>query len=168
MRNKILNLVKEIDSLYDELISSNKDISEALDKLLLEILVYEDMQGIDLEDSLVIDKAIKAISYKVELIYSVLNTKRDKVTLEDLREEFIELEKLRFETINKYVMGIVKILDIEQFKDKLFEFRKRLYAISISDNNILEIAKMKSKVQHFNTEVLEDEEVLRVAYSNSN
>lgn len=168
MRNKILNLVKEIDSLYDELISSNKDISEALDKLLLEVLVYEDMQGIDLEDSLVIDKAIKAISYKVELIYSVLNTKRDKVTLEDLREEFIELEKIRFETINKYVMGIVKILDIEQFKDKLFEFRKRLYAISISDNNILEIAKMKSKVQHFNTEVLEDEDVLRVAYSNSN
>jgi hypothetical protein len=43
-----------------------------------------------------------------------------------------------------------------------------LYAIPISDNNLLEIAKMKSKIQHFNTQVLEDEEVLRTAYDNSN
>jgi hypothetical protein len=31
---------------------------------------------------------------------------------------------------------------------------------------MLEVAKMKSMVQHFNTEILEDEDVLRVAYSN--
>ena len=33
---------------------------------------------------------------------------------------------------------------------------------------LLEVAKMKSKLQHYNTEVLEDEELLRLAYSNSN
>lgn len=168
MKNKILNLVKEIDLLYAEVISSNKDVTEQLDKLLLEMLVYEDIDSIDEEERKLIDKAIKAISDKVELIYSILNTNRDGVTIDNLREEFLNIEKLRFETVNKYVMGIVQVIDIEQFKERLFDFRKNLYAIPISDNNILEIAKMKSKVQHFNTEVLEDEEVLRVAYSNSN
>lgn len=168
MKNKILNLVKEIDLLYAEVISSNKDVTEQLDKLLLEMLVYEDIDSIDEEERKLIVKAIKAISDKVELIYSILNTNRDGVTIDNLREEFLNIEKLRFETVNKYVMGIVQVIDIEQFKERLFDFRKNLYAIPISDNNILEIAKMKSKVQHFNTEVLEDEEVLRVAYSNSN
>lgn len=168
MKNKILNLVKEIDLLYAEVISSNKDVTEQLDKLLLEMLVYEDIDSIDEEERKLIVKAIKAISDKVELIYSILNTNRDGVTIDNLREEFLNIEKLRFETVNKYVMGIVQVIDIEQFKERLFDFRKNLYAIPISDNNILEIAKMKSKVQHFNTEVLEDEEVLRIAYSNSN
>lgn len=168
MKNKILNLVKEIDLLYAEVISSNKDVTEQLDKLLLEMLVYEDIDSIDEEERKLIVKAIKAISDKVELIYSILNTNRDGVTIDNLREEFLNIEKLRFEAVNKYVMGIIQVIDIEQFKERLFDFRKNLYAIPISDNNILEIAKMKSKVQHFNTEVLEDEEVLRVAYSNSN
>ena len=57
---------------------------------------------------------------------------------------------------------------INLFKDELFQFRNMLYAIPISDNNLLEIAKMKSKIQHFNTEILEDEDILRVAYANSN
>ena len=65
-------------------------------------------------------------------------------------------------------MGIIKIEDINSFKQELFQFRDMLYAITISDSNLLEIAKMKSKVQHFNTEILEDEDILRVAYANSN
>ena len=50
----------------------------------------------------------------------------------------------------------------------LFQFRNTLYAIPINDDNLLEIAKMKSKIQHFNTYVLEDEEILKQAYKNSN
>ena len=65
-------------------------------------------------------------------------------------------------------MGMVTIDTINSFKESLFQFRNMLYAIPISDNNLLEVAKMKSKVQHFNTEVLEDEEILKQAYSNSN
>ena len=78
----------------------------------------------------------------------------------------IEIKKFNIE--NSYIMGIVKIEDINIFKDELFQFRNMLYAIPISDNNLLEIAKMKSKIQHFNTEILEDEDILRVAYENSN
>jgi recombination DNA repair RAD52 pathway protein len=48
----------------------------------------------------------------------------------------------------------------------LFEFREKLYEFVWDEENMLEVAKMKSMVQHFNTEILEDEDVLRVAYSN--
>ena len=85
-----------------------------------------------------------------------------------LEEEFSKLEIKRFVIENNYVMGIIKIEDINSFKQELFQFRDMLYAITISDSNLLEIAKMKSKVQHFNTEILEDEDILRVAYANSN
>ena len=88
--------------------------------------------------------------------------------LVELREEFAKLEIKHFAIVNDYVMGIVKNSQIDTFKEELFSFRDKLYAIPISDNNLLEIAKMKSKIQHFNTEVLEDEEILRQAYANSN
>ena len=65
-------------------------------------------------------------------------------------------------------MGILKVADIDSFKEHLFQFRNLLYAITISDSNLLEIAKMKSKIQHFNTEILEDEDILKQAYENSN
>ena len=90
------------------------------------------------------------------------------MTIENLRNEFRMIEMKRFNIVNNYVMGIVKISDVNSFKDNLFNFRNKLYAIPINDDNLLEIAKMKSKIQHYNTEVLEDEELLRLAYSNSN
>ena len=86
--------------------------------------------------------------------------------LNKIREDFKDLEIKKFNIINSYIMGVLKIEEINEFKNELF--RDMLYAIPISDDNILEIASLKSKVQHFNTEVLEDEEILRVAYQNSN
>lgn len=88
--------------------------------------------------------------------------------LNKIREDFKALEIKKFNIINSYIMGVVKIEEIVVFKNELFRFRDMLYAIPISDDNILEIASLKSKVQHFNTEVLEDDEILRVAYQNSN
>ena len=95
----------------------------------------------------------------------------DVLFCEDTRvtsELLHKLEIKRFNIENSYVMGIIRIEDINSFGDELFQFRNMLYAIPISDNNLLEIAKMKSKIQHFNTEILEDEDILRVAYENSN
>lgn len=88
------------------------------------------------------------------------------MSIEILREEFIELEKFKFNIINCYIMGIVKKSDIDRFQQALFEFREKLYDYSYSDEEILEVAKMKSMVQHFTTEIIEDEDVLRMAYSN--
>lgn len=88
------------------------------------------------------------------------------MNIEKLREEFIELEKFKFNIINCYIMGIVKKSDIDRFQLALFDFREKLYDYSYNDEEIMEVAKMKSMVQHFTTEVIEDEDVLRMAYSN--
>ena len=102
-------------------------------------------------------------------MYEILDVKKDNLlTLEHLSDEFHRLEIKRFNIENSYVMGMIRIEDINSFGDELFKFRNMLYAIPISDNNLLQIAQMKSKIQHFNTEILEDEDILRVAYANSN
>ena len=90
----------------------------------------------------------------------------ENIVMESLRNEFRILELKRFEIVSNYVTGMVTVSDINDFKERLFAFRDKLYAIPISNNNLLEVAKMKSMVQHFNTEVLEDEEILKVAYAN--
>ena len=89
------------------------------------------------------------------------------IDLEYLRKEFRIIEILRFNIVSNYVTGMVNSNDIEEFKDKFFKFRDHLYEFATTDENLLEIAKMKSQLQHYNTEVLEDEDLLKVAYSNS-
>ena len=90
------------------------------------------------------------------------------IDLDLLRKEFQVIEILRFNIVSNYVTGMVNANDIEQFRDKFFCFRKKLYDFETDEENLLEVAKMKSRLQHFNTEVLEDEDLLRVAFSNSN
>lgn len=92
----------------------------------------------------------------------------EEILMNELRGEFNLLELKRFQIVNNYVMGIVKISEIEEFKKNLFAFRDKIDAISISDINLIELAKMKSQVQHYNTEVLEDENILEMAYQNVN
>lgn len=88
--------------------------------------------------------------------------------MENIRVLFNNLEIEHFNIINSYIMGMVSVADINRFQAILDDFRTKLYELEVNDDNLLEIAKMKSVVQHYNTEILEDEEVLKVAYSNSN
>lgn len=166
---KCLDILKDIDKLYIKVLSGNKDVIDELDILLIQILEYDDLSSYNDDEIELISLVIKNITDKVNLIYKLLDLNiKKEIILEDLEEEFKELEMKRFETINRYVMGMISVEDIDDFKKVLFDFRDRLYAIQINDTNILRIAKMKSKVQHFDTEILEDEDVLRVAYANSN
>ena len=87
--------------------------------------------------------------------------------LEVLRKEFRVIEILRFNIVSNYVTGMVNVPDIELFKEKFFAFKEHLYSFETNEDNLLEVAKMKSRLQHFNTEVLEDEDLLNVAFSNS-
>ena len=91
----------------------------------------------------------------------------DNLTIENLRGEFNILTAKRFNIINSYIIGMVKIEDINAFGEDLAKFREKLYKIKITDEILLEVAKMKSKIQHYNTEIMEDEEVLKIAYANS-
>lgn len=166
---KCLDILKDIDKLYIKVLSGNKDVMDELDILLIQILEYDDLSSYNDDEIELISLVIKNITDKVNLIYKLLDLNiKKEIILEDLEEEFKELEMKRFETVNRYVMRMISVEDIDDFKKVLFDFRDRLYAIQINDTNILRIAKMKSKVQHFDTEILEDEDVLRVAYANSN
>ena len=167
--NKALELKDKIDNLYNDVRNDVQGGISKLDKLFVEVLSLEDLSGYNEEEKQQIKELINSFIYKIKLIYEILEVKSDNLlTLEYLQEEFSKLEIKRFVIENNYVMGIIKIEDINSFKQELFQFRDMLYAITISDSNLLEIAKMKSKVQHFNTEILEDEDILRVAYANSN
>ena len=92
----------------------------------------------------------------------------DNLTIEYLRKKFEILKTKHFNIINSYIMGQVTVSDIEAFGKDLNKFREQLYSIEITDEILLEVAKMKSQVQHFNTEIMEDEDVLRMAYGNQN
>jgi hypothetical protein len=90
------------------------------------------------------------------------------MNIEELRRQFRNVEILRFNIVSNYVTGMVNVDDIEEFKKIFFDLRDKLDAFPTNDENILEIAGMKSKMTHYNAEVLEDENILEVAYANSN
>lgn len=162
--DRLLVLLGIEDTLYAKVVQGNKDVLDEIDSLIQELLT--NIENIVERDELT-TMIINAFSDKINIIYKLLNLSDEKdVTIDFLRENFKILEAKRFNIVNNYVMGIVKVEELDEFRILLGNFRKKLYAIPISDDNILEIAKMKSKVQHYDTEVLEDEEVLKCAYSN--
>ena len=87
--------------------------------------------------------------------------------IEDIREQFFILEKDHFNIINNYITGIVNIKEVNDFGEKITIIRNLLDEFETNEENLLEIAKYKSKVQHFYTEIMEDEELLDMAYSNN-
>ena len=164
---ELLLLKDRVDNLYNKIVDGEQDVFDELDYLILSILKYDDLSMYSDEETEQITSMMDLFIEKINLIYDLLEVNRDNLlTISKLKEEFSKLEMKRFNIVNNYVMGIVTIDDINSFKNELFSFRDKLYAIPISDNNLLEIAKMKSKVQHFNTEVLEDEDILKQAYDN--
>jgi len=166
---KSYKLVQELDNIYNRVIDGDIDVLNEIDELIIKILQYDDKTLYSDDDNQLLKKIINAFSTKVDLIFRIISLKTDEnIDMAKARKTFNYLEAKRFEIINNFMIGTVTKDDIDSFKDELFSFRKSLYAIPISDNNIIEIAKMKSKIQHFETEVLEDEDVLKVAYENSN
>lgn len=87
--------------------------------------------------------------------------------IEEIRKLFFVLEKDHFIIINNYIKGIISIQEVTMFGQKIEKIRNLLDNFQTNDENLLEIAKYKSKIQHFYTEIMEDEELLRMAYSNN-
>lgn len=167
--NTALDIKDKLDSLYNEVLNGKQDVFEELDRIMVDILHLKDVEIQDNDEKAFVDGLITSFVEKINLTYEILDVKKDNLlTLEHLKEEFHVLEIKKFNIENNYVMGILKIIDIDSFKEHLFQFRNLLYAITISDSNLLDIAKMKSKIQHFNSEILEDEDILKQAYENSN
>lgn len=159
----------KLDSLYNDVLNGVQDIFKDSDSLMLDILKLKRLNIVDEDEQKNVDDLIHSFIDKINLMYEILDVKKDNLlTLEHLSEEFHKLEIKRFNIENSYIMGMIRLEEINAFGEELFQFRNMLYAIPISDNNLLQIATMKSKIQHFNTEILEDEDILKVAYENSN
>lgn len=167
--NEALLIKDSLDNLYKDVLNGKQEIFNDFDKIMVDILKLKDLVIVDKDEQEFVDGLIHSFVDKINLMYEILDIKKDNLlTLEHLEEEFHKLEIKRFNIENSYIMGMVKIEDIDLFGEELFQFRNMLYAIPISDNNLLQIAKMKSKIQHFNTEILEDEDILMMAHANSN
>ncbi len=167
--NDALIIKDKLDSLYNQVLNGRQDIFLESDKLMIDILKLQGLSIEDEDENDFVQGLIHSFVEKINLMYEILDVKKDNLlTLEHLEEDFHKIEINKFNIENNYVMGMVRAEDIKSFEEELFQFRNMLYAIPISDSNLLEIAKMKSKIQHFNTQILEDEDILRVAYQNSN
>ena len=87
--------------------------------------------------------------------------------IEEIRNLFFLLEKDHFIILNNYITGQVNINEVKEFGKKITNIRNLLDTFETNEENLLEIAQYKSKVQHFYTEIMEDEELLDMAYSNN-
>lgn len=87
--------------------------------------------------------------------------------IEVIRKRLLILEAKHFNIINSYIRGIVKIEEVKDFGEYLEQLRSLLDSFITNEENLLEIAKYKSKVQHYYTEIMEDSDLLSVAYNNN-
>ena len=87
-------------------------------------------------------------------------------SIEEVNRDFNILEAKHFVIINAYITGVLKIDAVKDFEKFLFEMRDAVYEMEVDEEHIMEVAKIKSKLQHYNTEILEDEELLNLAYQN--
>ena len=87
--------------------------------------------------------------------------------IEEIRKQFFQLEKEHFYILNNYLTSQLKIQEVKEFGEKIAALRLLLDQIDTTEENLLEIAKYKSKIQHFYTEIMEDEELLGAAYNNN-
>ena len=171
--SNILDLVMKVDKLFYEVVHSNKKVEEELNELVNQMVIYTDQLYLDgsMDREFALE-AIDVFSKKVELIHSLLSLdvfKPESLSIDDLHDTMDKLEVRRYEIMDKYVKGTLSKEEIDIFEIDLKAFKKRVYSVIPENDEILyDIAKMKSKIQHLNTEILEDEEVLKVAYSNSN
>ena len=86
--------------------------------------------------------------------------------MDKIEEELLSIEKDRYNILNDYILGIISINRVRDFGRKLEILKIHLDKIEIDEDNLYKIASIKSKIQHFYTEIMEDEELLKVAYSN--
>ena len=86
--------------------------------------------------------------------------------IEEINTDYQELMKKHFKIANDYVMGIVTKNDVDDFGKFLSEMRHAIELIEMTEENMFFIAEIKSKLQHYYTEIMEDEELLSIAYGN--
>lgn len=89
------------------------------------------------------------------------------LTYDELKKDFLLLEKMRYEIVDSYILGNVIINQVDDFKTFFMLIRSSINTLVVTEENVYKVAKIKSKMQHYYTEILEDDELLTMAYKNS-
>ena len=85
--------------------------------------------------------------------------------IEQIRASFLELEGKHYNIINNYIVKKITKEEYKEFTVKLFKFREILDNYQPKKEEIYEIAGMKSRIQHYITDTVEDEEILKSLFS---
>lgn len=160
-----VSLLGRLNRLYlDVLANKLIDVNE-LDEIM-DSVNGNDISSFSEDDRVILCNVIGGCSNVVSVIKYLLSKRDVNVPLQELRDEFLILEREHYVIVNKYITGIINVSDVNNFDLVLNKFKTKLYEYVTNEEDIMEVAKMKSKVQHFRTEVLEDEDLLKIAYSN--
>lgn len=163
-----MGILSNINRMYiDVLNSSIIDINllEQFNEELMNVCLNEYSS----DDQDILSSVITSALEQYNLIKYLLNKREmNTVNIDVLRKEFVFIETEHFNILNSYVQGTLVKDSIDCYYDSWKKFRERLYQYEPNEDEIMEVAKMKSKVQHFSTDIFEDEDVLSIAYSNVN
>ena len=161
-----LGLLGNINRMYIDVLNGCSVDINLLDSFNVELSNIP-FKEFNVEEKDILSSVVTSCVEQVNLInYLVMKREFNVSSIDGLREEFVVIEKERFNIINSYIVGILKKSEIDRFEELWSCFKEKLYQYSPLEDELLEVAKMKSKMQHFSTEIFEDEEVLRVAYRN--
>lgn len=84
----------------------------------------------------------------------------------EIDKDFQKLRYKYFNITNSYITGVITKSEVDKFGKFLQEMREAVDKVEMTDENMYFLAKVKSKLQHCYTEIMEDEELLAMAYKN--
>lgn len=166
-----LCLLLDLDKIYERLLQGDYDVVDKLQAVVDAAVSFQELDESSTDYPL-FKEFLDAFETKILLIYKILEMDDGEsikeYSLDDLRKKMSTIEMKHFDFIQKAMFEQLTFQEYEEFRVGIEEFREILDRFQSNDDNLLEIAGMKSRIQHFITDFLEDEEVLRVAYQNKN
>jgi len=166
-----LCLLLDLDKIYEQILLGNYDVLGKLQTIVESVISFQDLDK-DSVNYPLFQEFLEAFETKTSLIYKILELDDGESVKEyklaDLQKKMNIIEMKHFDYVQKAMFEQLTFQEYEDFRKGIESFRNILDRFQCDDENLLEVAGMKSRVQHFITDFLEDEEVLRVAYQNKN
>jgi len=166
-----LCLLLDLDKVYEQILQGNYDVLDKLQAVVDAAVSFQEMDT-DSPSYPLFQEFLRAFESKVELIYKLLEIDNGdslkEYSFADLQKKMATLEMKHFEYVQKAMFEQLTMGEYEEFRTMLEDFRNILDKFQSDENNLLEIAGMKSRVQHFITDFLEDEEILKCVYKSEN
>lgn len=161
-----MGILSNINRMYIDVLNGSLIDDNLLEEFNSELLSIS-LKDFKTQEQDVLSSVVTSSLEQYNLIkYVLCKRKNNEISIDVLRREFVIIESEHFNILNNYVQGVLMKNQIDSYYDVWKKFKEKLYQYEPSEDEIMEIAKMKSKMQHFSTDIFEDEDVLSIAYSN--